>query len=112
MVSMVLQKPQHQTFEPQHVSTPGTPVTSTNKLFFDETPPLVRLKGLKMIWASIRARRPHLGIALIFSLLAVVASAAAATPNSARTPSAAKIDFNRQIRPIITENCYKCHGPD
>src|SRR5713226_7111140 len=26
------------------------------------------------------------------------------------TPS--KIDFNRDIRPILTENCYKCHGPD
>ena len=25
---------------------------------------------------------------------------------------AAKVDFNREIRPILTENCYKCHGPD
>jgi len=24
----------------------------------------------------------------------------------------AKLDFNRDIRPILTENCYKCHGPD
>src|SRR6266568_1268715 len=24
----------------------------------------------------------------------------------------AKVDFNREIRPILTENCYKCHGPD
>ncbi|HZR17273.1 MAG TPA: PSD1 and planctomycete cytochrome C domain-containing protein [Verrucomicrobiae bacterium] len=23
-----------------------------------------------------------------------------------------KIEFNRDIRPIITENCYACHGPD
>ena len=23
-----------------------------------------------------------------------------------------KIDFNRQIRPILSDKCYKCHGPD
>lgn len=22
------------------------------------------------------------------------------------------IDFNSQIRPILSENCFKCHGPD
>jgi hypothetical protein len=25
---------------------------------------------------------------------------------------AAQIEFNRDIRPIITENCFACHGPD
>ena len=24
----------------------------------------------------------------------------------------AKVDFDSQIRPVLTENCYKCHGPD
>ena len=23
-----------------------------------------------------------------------------------------RIDFNRQIRPILSKNCYTCHGPD
>ncbi len=25
---------------------------------------------------------------------------------------AAKIDFNRDVRPILADKCYKCHGPD
>jgi hypothetical protein len=32
----------------------------------------------------------------------------AATPDK---PTAA-VDFNQTIRPILSENCYKCHGPD
>src|SRR6476660_1225956 len=31
---------------------------------------------------------------------------------SSKDPAAASVDFNREIRPILTENCYKCHGPD
>ena len=28
------------------------------------------------------------------------------------TPVPATIDFNRDVRPILSENCYFCHGPD
>jgi hypothetical protein len=27
-------------------------------------------------------------------------------------PQPAKIDFDREVRPILADNCYECHGPD
>lgn len=39
----------------------------------------------------------------LFSVFAVIGAAASAS---------AEISFNQQIRPIISDNCFKCHGPD
>jgi mono/diheme cytochrome c family protein len=44
-------------------------------------------------------------IALVLSILTAASTALA-------VPSDATIRFNRDIRPIFTENCFACHGPD
>jgi Protein of unknown function (DUF1553)/Protein of unknown function (DUF1549)/Planctomycete cytochrome C len=49
----------------------------------------------------------------VIGLALVVFLRIEATPTAqAEQPAKAAIDFNRQIRPILAENCYACHGPD
>lgn len=44
--------------------------------------------------------------------LAVLAFAVDTVPAQKSAKPTKKIDFNREVKPILSENCFKCHGPD
>jgi hypothetical protein len=46
--------------------------------------------------------RPVIGLALLFMLVRVPAA----------TFAAEQLEYNRDVRPILAENCFACHGPD
>src|SRR5687768_7111607 len=49
----------------------------------------------------------------ICGILCVLAGYAAwAVEPAPPPPLPPQIDFNRDVRPILSENCYFCHGPD
>jgi mono/diheme cytochrome c family protein len=43
-------------------------------------------------------------------LLAALPLSAAAPPGPA--PATGKVDFTREVRPILVDRCFQCHGPD
>src|SRR4051794_13153201 len=46
------------------------------------------------------------------AIVAVLSILVSAPSNTAQPAAARKIDFNYQIRPILSDKCFHCHGPD
>ena len=47
-----------------------------------------------------------------FTGMAVAVLLATASVSSIRAEDDGRISFNRQIKPILSDRCFKCHGPD
>src|SRR6516165_3820723 len=72
--------------------------------------PARRRRGFNLA-TSLRILRLTTAAGLLLAT-AAEASETATNEGSKNGESAAPLDYSRQIRPILSNNCFKCHGPD
>src|SRR5437879_3641015 len=61
---------------------------------------------------SVRMSRFLVLAAPVGLVLGIVGAMAPVRPAVAEAPARPAIDFTRHIRPLLSEYCFACHGPD
>src|SRR5262249_15556879 len=85
----------------------SVPATNTGAGRFPPPAPPTRCPGERRI--PMKASTP-LSIRGLLALLFALSSCHLGTLSSARAGD--KLQYNRDVRPILAENCFPCHGPD
>ncbi|HET6323509.1 MAG TPA: PSD1 and planctomycete cytochrome C domain-containing protein [Planctomycetaceae bacterium] len=66
---------------------------------------------------SLMLRQRALGHAIWIRLIIAIAEVAslqrlAAAEDRVSKPAIAKVDFDREVQPVLAKRCFRCHGPD
>ncbi len=62
--------------------------------------------------SSMTSARWPIGLSLLAVLLGMPVTARSEPTSSSGKLAAGKISFDRDVRPILSNHCWKCHGPD